>query len=257
MVKWIDSLNESLLKTAEWTGKNFKPVASVLAVILVIGAVWVGIQHKKQSRAAQALISYAPIEKDFTTWKTPAAATKPSQKPDEKKPETKIDPAQLFSRMMDYIKSHSDVPANELMALMASEVAAQLGPAQEAELLEVTKKTFKNGAQLMDGLLLIKNGDLFANQDKCEQALDQWKSLLANKRLSYLHDVARIKSGLCLEKMAQFKEAEMHYDQVIKGIETKTDAQNKTQMMRQNQWAVKEAQKLKRALKWTQKQPSS
>ena len=255
-MKWIDSVNDSLLGTTEWTAKNFKAVATVLALLLVVGAVWASISYSNDSKASKALLAYAPIERDFTAWKTPAAA-KPGEKAAEKKPEVKVDPAQLYTRMTDYIKANGDVPANELMALMAAEVAAVLGPEKEAELLELTKKTFKNGSQLMDGLMLMKNGDLFANQDKCDQALDQWKKVTGNNRLTYLHDLARLKSGLCLEKMSKFKDAEMNYDQVIKGSEKKTDAQKTAQMTRQSQWAVKEAQKLKRALKWSQKQPSS
>lgn len=260
MVKWIDSLNDALVGTTEWTGKNFKAVATVLALILVVGAVWATINYNHDSNSTKALTAYAPIERDFNTWKTPetdkAAADKKADKKVEK-PEAKIDPAQLFGRMTDYIKSHGTVPANELMVLMAAEVASVLGPEKEAELLEITKKTFRPGSQLMDGLLLMKNGDLFANQDKCDQAIDQWKSVISIKRLSYLHDMARLKSGLCFEKMSKFKDAEMNYDQIIKGSEKKNDAQKTAQMSRQSQWAVKEAQKLKRALKWSQKQPSS
>src|SRR5690349_4200903 len=143
MIKWIDSLNESLLSSAEWTGKNFKSVAVVLTLLLVVGAVWAGISYSQESKAGKALAAYAPIEKDFTTWKTPAPKPdeKDKAKPEEKKPEARVDPAQLFSRMMEFIKTQGDVPASELMALMASEVAAQLGPQSEADLLELSKKT--------------------------------------------------------------------------------------------------------------------
>jgi hypothetical protein len=205
MIKWIDSFNESLERSTEWTAKNFKFVAGTLAFLLVIGGVWAGISYSNESKASKAMLGYAPIEKDFTSWKTPQNSTPGDEK--NKKPEIKIDPAPLFVRMLDYIKGHGDVPANELMVLMASEVASALGPEKEAELLDITKKKFKTGAQLMDGLILLKNGDLFVNQGMCDQALIQWKQLLENKRLTYLHDAARIKSGLCLEKMAQFKEA--------------------------------------------------
>ena len=261
MVKWIDSLNESLIKATDWSAKNFKGLALGLALLLVIGAVWAGISYNNEGKANKALAAFAPIERDFSSWKTPAQKkpeTAKNEKQPESKPEAKVDPAALFARMMGYIKSQGDVPANELMALMASEVAAHLGPQQEAELLEVSLKTFKSGAQLTDGLILMKNGDLFVNQDKCDQALDQWKNVLSNKRLGYLHDMARLKSGICLEKMAQFQEAEKHYDQIIKGsTDKKTDVSKTAEMTRQNHWAVKEAQKLKRALKWSQKQPSS
>ena len=257
-MKWIDSTNESLLGATEWTAKNFKAVATVLALLLVVGAVWATITYSNESKGTKALAAYAPIERDFTAWKTPAQP-KPGadKKAEAAKPEVKVDPNQLYTRMIDYIKLQGDVPANELMALMAAEVAAVLGPEKEAELLEITKKTFKNGSQLMDGLMLMKNGDLFANQDKCEQALDHWKKVVSNNRLAYLHDLARLKSGLCLEKMSKFEDAEKNYDQIIKGSDKKNDAQKTAQNIKQNQWAVKEAQKLKRALKWSQKQPSS
>ncbi len=267
MVKWIDSVNESLLKATDWTAKNFKAIAVVLTLLIVSGAVWAAITYKKESKNIAALTAFAPIERDFSSWKTPEQKT-PEAKPDTKDakdakadaktPEVvKVDPAQLFGRMMDSIKTQGNVPANELMALMASEVAATLGPQQEAELLEVSMKTFNSGAQLTDGLILMKNGDLLANQDKCDKALDQWKKVISNNRLGYLHDLVRLKSGLCFEKMAKFEDAEKYYDEIIKGSMKKNDAQKTAEMAKQNQWAVKEAQKLKRALKWSQKQPSS
>ncbi len=264
MVKWIDSLNESLIKATDWTAKNFKAIAIVLTLLIVSGAVWAAISYKKESKNMEALVAFAPIERDFSTWKTPEQK-KPEAKPDAKDakadaktPEpVKVDPAQLFARMMEYIKKQGNVPANELMALMASEVAATLGPQQEAELLEASMKTFNSGAQLTDGLILMKNGDLLANQDKCDQALEQWKKVISINRLGYLHDLVRLKSGLCLEKMAKFEDAEKQYDEVIKGSVKKTDAKATAEMAKQNHWAVKEAQKLKRALKWSQSQPSS
>ncbi len=256
MVKWIDTVNDSLLNFAEWTGKNFKAVALVLALLIVVGGVWAGISYTHESKSKTALAAFAPIEKDFSTWKTPET---PADAKD-KKPvavAAQVDPSALFTRMIDYIKAQGDVPAGQLMSLMASEVAAVLGAPQEAELLEVTKKTFKNGSHLMDGLVQIKEGDLFANQDKCDQALARWKEVVSNKRLSYLHDMARLKSGLCLEKMAQFSEAEAQYDQIINGAKNPKESEKTAQAMRQSQWTVKEAQKLKRALKWSQKQPST
>ncbi len=261
MVKWIDSVNESLLKATDWTAKNFKAIAVALTLLIVSGAVWAAITYKKESKNTAAMAAFAPIERDFSSWKTPELKkpeAKPDAKVDAKTPEiVKVDPAQLFGRMMEFIKSQGNVPANELMALMASEVAATLGPQQEAELLEVSMKTFKSGAQLTDGLILMKNGDLLANQDKCDQALDQWKKVISNNRLGYLHDLVRLKSGLCLEKLAKFEDAEKYYDEIIKGSVKKNDAQKTAEVAQQNQWAVKEAQKLKRALKWSQKQPSS
>jgi hypothetical protein len=257
-MKWLDSLNDSLLSGAEWTGKNFKAVASVLTVLIVIGAVWATINYTHEKKANKALTAYAPIEKDFMSWKTPE---KPNPKADEAEkkaaPPAPVDPQALFTRMTDFIKTEGDVPASELMSLMASEVAEKLGPEQQTELLDLMKKTFKNGAGVLDGLALLKKGDLLANADKCDQALNAWKEILSNKRLTYLHNTARLKSGLCLEKMSKFNEAEANYDQVIKSSEAKTDAQKTAQLGNQNQWAVKEAQKLKRALKWSQKQPSS
>lgn len=258
MVKWIDTVNDSLLNFAEWAGKNFKAVASVLAFLIVVGGVWAGISYTHESKSKTALAAFAPIEKDFSAWKTPEAPKSADAK--DKKAEAvaaKVDPSALFARMMDYIKTQGDVPAGQLMSLMASEVAAVLGTSQEAELLEVTKKTFKNGSHLMDGLVQMKEGDLFANQDKCDQAISRWKDVLSNKRLSYLHDMARLKSGLCLEKMAQYSEAEAQYDQIINGAKNPKESEKTAQAMRQSQWTVKEAQKLKRALKWSQKQPST
>lgn len=258
MVKWIDSLNDALLRATDWAGKNLTALVLGFTFVLVIGAVWAGISYNRDSRSTKALTAYAPIERDFNTWKTPEPpAADPQKKEVKPAPVEKIDPATLFARMKEYIEANGNVPANELMVLMASEVAAVLGPAQEAELLSLAQKKFKGGSDLMNGLVLIKNGDLLVNQDQCAKALEQWKTVISNKKFSFLHDMAKLKSALCLEKMAQYQEAEGYYDQIIKGPVEKPGAQKTAEATRQNQWAVKEAQKLKRALKWSQKQPST
>ena len=256
-MKWIDSLNSSLEKSAEWTGKNFKSVASVLGVLLVVGVVWATINYTQKSKASKAMAAYAPLERDFLDWKNPEPPKKDDKKEEAQKPVSKVDPQQLFTRMIDFIQTQGDVPASELTALMASEVAVQLEPNKTEELLKVMEKTFKRGSRLMDGLSQMKQGDLLANEDHCDQALSQWKEVLSNKSLVYLHDVVRLKSGLCLEKLSKFSEAEASYDQIIQGAMNQKNMDQQTLMAKQNEWAVKEAQKLKRALKWSQKQPSS
>jgi hypothetical protein len=252
MISWIDRANEGLLKAAEWVGKNFKSVAVACTTLLVLGAVWAGIQHSSHKKSSSAMAAYAPIERDFASWKTPTPPA--GDKKEEKKPEVTVNPQELFTRMVEFVKAQGDVPASQLMILMASEVAKDLGVEKEKELLDLATKTFKQGSHLMDGLLALKKGDLLANQGLCQEALESWKQIVGRKDLGYLHDASRLKMGLCYEKLSQLDEAEKVYNEIITAAEKSTDKKPETQ--RQNQWAVREAQKLKRALKWSQ-QPKS
>jgi hypothetical protein len=258
MISWIDRLNDQLLKTAEWTGKNFKSVGMTVTAIFVLGAFWVGAHHLGERKAASALAEYAPIERDFNTWKTPEKSTPvdSQKKPEEKVPP--VDPKALFSRMIEFVKAKGDVPASHLMVLMASEVVEKLGATEQSELLSVAEKSFESGSGLLAALLALKKGDLEANAGQCEKALQTWGTLLSQKKAEYLHSAARLKMGLCFEKLSQFVEAEKFYDQVIQSQEKNSASKGgqEQEFTSSQQWAIREAQKLKRALKWSQ-QPRS
>lgn len=258
MISWIDQVNQGLLSGAEWVGKNFKSVAVACAAVLVMGAVWAGLHHSSEKKSSSAMVAYAAIEKDFSAWKTPTPPA--GEKKPETKPETQVNPQELFTRMIEFVKSQGDVPASQLMILMASEVAQTLGGVEkEKELLDLTNQTFKPGSHLLDGLLVLKKGDLLANQGQCQEAIQVWKEVVGRKDLDYLHDASRLKMGLCFEKLSQSDEAEKVYNEVIASTSKKKDsksAEKTPETQRQNQWAVREAQKLKRALKWSQ-QPKS
>lgn len=241
-VNIIDRINSALESAAEWAGKNLNLVLGIFVAFIVLGAVATGIHYKNQSEETKALGAYAQLEKEYSDWK---AGQAPNQNP-ETPPPPKVDTEALFAKIVGFINVHGDTKASRLAVLMASELAQTLN--KESEMLSlVNDKLESSGKSLLDGLTLMKKGDWLADNDKCDEALGTWKVVISQKKAwPYLQDFAHLKSGLCSEKLSQFAEAENHYDQVISAQETQKE-----------RWAYKQAQKLKRSLRWSQKQQGS
>lgn len=238
---FIDKINSGLEKAADWAHKNSKIVLGLFIALIVVGGVAATLSYKNKQEQGKSFAKLAPLEKEFTNWKA-GQNPDPAQKPAT--PPAKVNADELFGKLVQFIEQNGDNKASQMAALMATELAYTLN--KEAQVLELVDKKMKiGGKSVIAGLTLMKKGDWLANADKCEDAVKTWQEVLSKKDWSYLHDFAHLKSGLCFEQLAKHSDAEVQYDRVINMKDAKTD-----------RWAYKEAQKFKRALKWSQKQGS-
>lgn len=238
---FVDKLNSGLEKATEWAGKNSKLVLGLFIAILVIGGVATAVSYKNSKDQGAAFAKLAPLEKEFSNWKL-GQNPDPTQKPAT--PPPKVNPEELYNKLVQFVDQNGDTKASQMAVLMATELAYTLN--KEAQVLELVDKKVKiNGKSVLSGLTLMKKGDWLANADKCDEAIKTWQEVISKKDWSYLHDFAHLKSGLCFEQLAKTSDAEAQYDRVINMKDGKAD-----------RWAYKEAQKFKRALKWSQKQGS-
>lgn len=237
---FFDKVNSALESIAEWAGKNTNLVLGAFVGLLLLGGIATAFNYKKKSNESAALADYAKLERDYTNWKmaqNPNPADKPANTP-------KVDPQDLFNKLVQFVENKGDTSASQMAILMASELAKDLN--KEADVLSLVDKKLKlSGKSVLSALTLMKKGDFLANSDKCEDAVKVWKEVTDKKAWSYLHDFARLKSGLCFEQLSKFQDAEAQYDQIINAKDAKQD-----------RWAYKEAQKFKRSLKWSQNQGS-
>jgi len=237
---FLDSFHSRLEAAAHWVGKNLNFVLGLLVVLLVAGSLVAGLNYRKQRQEGAALADYSQIERDYSNWRL-------SQNPnpaDKTPPPPKVNPEELLTRVIKFIEAKGETAASQMAVLMASDLAQSLN--KESEVLAAIEKNMKvTGKSVLGGLTLLKKGDWLANADKCEEAIQVWRQVMNEKAWTYLHDFARLKSGLCFEQLARYTEAEAQYDQVLNAKDA-----------RQDRWIYKEAQKFKRSLKWSQKQGS-
>lgn len=235
MTQIFDKLNAGLEKFASFCASNAKIVVGLFMSLLLVGSAIAGIGYKKKSAETAAFAELSTLERDFNNWKMSL-----SPNPEAKEKPAAVDTTQLSAKLTDFVKSKSDLKASHLASLMLVELGTALG--QEAEVLKTLDSVpSKSNGQLLEGLATLKKGDLFANQNQCDQALKTWAQVVGQKKLPFLKDMAHLKSGLCEEKLSQKDKALMHYESVITAKDLKAD-----------RWAYKEAQKYKRALTWTQ-----
>ena len=235
MIQIFDKINAGLEKFVSLCAANAKIVVGLFISLLLVGSAIAGMGYKKKSAETAAFSELSVLEREFNNWKLSL-----SPNPESKEKPAAVDTAKLQTQLTDFIKNKPELKASHLASLMLVELGTSLG--QEAEILKVLETLpLKSNGQLLEGLATLKKGDLFANQNQCDQALKAWSQIVGQKKLPFLKDMAHLKSGLCEEKLAQKDKALMHYESVISAKDLKTD-----------RWAYKEAQKYKRALTWTQ-----
>lgn len=235
-MNWIENLNSALEKLASLAGQHAKIVVSVFIGLILVGAAMAGLGHQKNSKETQAFVEFSTLEKDFNNWKLAMSPQPPGQTADKT---PKVDPQDLFTKLTKFIDAKGDLKASQMAALMAADLGNTLN--KDSEVLDLIQKKLKNsGSSLLNGLALLKQGDLLVNSDKCDQAITVWTKLSKGQTWSYLQDFAHLKMGLCYEKLAQNDQAQVQYEMILKAKDSKTD-----------RWAYKEAQKYKRALTWS------
>ena len=72
------------------------------------------------------------------------------------------------------------------------------------------------GSLMLSSLVLSQIGNVYADQNDCKQAVGQWQKIVENKKLTFAHDEARLRMGLCFESLGDVAKAEEFYTEVSK-----------------------------------------
>ena len=251
-LKKPDQFTAIISKALDWAIKNSKIVLGGIASFIVFGLAIVLISYLDSQKELAQQEKYFLLEKKYTDTKRnfEEAARVASVKATDKnsKEESKFtaatgdltkDYGTLVPEFESFIENAHGTKAAQMAALHLSNLYQSYGKNNEATaLLEKITHDLENG-EVLKALILLQKGSVLANQDKCQDALTAWEKVTKDKGLSYAHDEAKLRSGLCYEKLNDLAKAETIYTELAK-----KENNNDVDLV-----AVKEAQKYLRLLK--------
>lgn len=201
-------------------GKALAEYGSVIkfavVALIAIAVVWTGYSMYQSKIEEEAQSEYFQVEKKILKKKTQFFQAK-SQKKSKEKPasgDLQKDYGSELAELEVVMKKHPSTVAGQLAAMSTIDIyneynAAQVG-LEKVSLLADQEK----GSGLFSGLLKLQLGNLYAQNQKCKEALNQWQPVLANSDWDFLHSRARLKMGVCYESLNKTELAKKMYQEV-------------------------------------------
>ena len=228
--------------------KNWKLVAGLFA-LLVIGGIGfilqVSLATASEKKAQEAFFK---VEKKYTDYKTKAQLP---EKPEpaqgaasEKKPTPEVLAADLTiakAELQSFMAAYPKSKATQMAALYFSEIARQENNKELA--LTTLQNVQTNDSGLVNTLVQQQIGQLFADTEKCKEAIDIWQKIVTRKEAGFLHNELKIQKALCYQKLNDPKKAEELLTNIAN--QKTDDPQNP---MSQNSSSAKEAAKYLRLM---------
>lgn len=259
-LKKPDQFTVVMNKALDWAVSNSKIVLGGVASVIIFGLAIVLInyldsqkEHTQQEKYFLLEKKYTDIKRNFEEADRMAAAAKMTdKKADKNTPPAEVKPTATGDLSKDYgtlatefesfIENAHGTKAAQMAALHLSNLYQSYNKVDEAgAVLNKIEHDLKKG-DVLTALILLEKGNVLVNQDKCAEALTAWEKIVKDKDLSYVHDEAKLRSGLCYEKMNDLAKAESIYTEL-----SKKENSNNVDLV-----AVKEAQKYLRLLKTKQ-----
>jgi len=197
-------------------------------VILVIVALAGGVAYSFKSGKDQEALQKAQDEL-FVIRKEVEETAKKMEPPvdpkaDPKKPAAKVEkpPAELekaygpaVEKLQAYIKANQGKQGAVEAALLASELTSDYKKYEQgAEALNTALNGFDT-KNFLYGVAGSEQGDLLAQIDKCNEAVQVWEKVIGANEHGYMSNTLRLKSGVCYEKLGMFDKAESHYQIIV------------------------------------------
>ena len=196
--------------------KQWKMILGILVLILIIGAASVIQSTIKLSKEKKTQESFFVIEKKYNDFKNKKNKDlNPSDKKSDKK--AVVSPADLATELIDeqvaikkelekFISENTGSKATQMAAIYYAEI---LKEEKNNDLALVTlQKVQTNDHGLVNTLVQQQIGQILADANKCQEAIDSWQKIIERKEAEFLHNNIKIQQALCYQKMNNLKKAE-------------------------------------------------
>lgn len=197
--------------------KNWKLILGICLILILGGgglALQSGLATAKEKNAQEKFFS---IEKKYVDYKTKKEAPDKTEKGKTAKTAAPVPPVvasappaeQLASIKTEFETFISDNPkskATQMAALYFAEISRQenkIGPA-----LDILMKVKNNDSGLVNTLVEQQIGQLLADSEKYQEAIDVWQKIINRKEAKFLHSELKIQQALCFQKLNNFTKAE-------------------------------------------------
>lgn len=187
--------------------KQWKAIAFVFLAAVVAGSGFSFVTYQKVKKEQNAQESYFLTEKKFLDLKNkknnPEDATK------DMKDLKKDEPADYASVKIDFEKVITNYPQSKA-AQMASLYLADIFVAEKNrdQALATLQKVSNGDTGLISTLVQQQIGQILADKDKCQEAIQIWQKIINSKESDFIHNEVKIQQALCYQKLNDLKKAE-------------------------------------------------
>ncbi len=221
-----DALSETLQEGFKWSTQHSQMLGLAVGAFILIGggySIWSVLSANKE---AELQTAYYKIEKQYLEKKSKfeeGAKATPEAKADAKSEklvatgDLEKDYGPEIKGFQDFVSNNNSSKAALMAALNLSEIEVNYQKPSEA--LEALKKveSHASGNDLLSALVMNQMGNLYSETQDCKSAVDKWKKVITNDKAKFLHEEARLRSGLCYETLNDNTKAEEMYTQLMQG----------------------------------------
>lgn len=254
-LKSPDQMTQTLRRGFVWTTAHSTMVFAAFGAFVVIGIIVSVVSYLSEKKETTQQEKYFALEKSYTEAKrsfeeaaraemiaaqTPKdKATPPTSTAKKATGDLQQDYGSVVTGFESFIAEDSSSTAAQMAALNLSDVYLSYKKNDEAlaALQKVEKSVDKK--DLLGALIYMQMGNVLANKNDCQGAIEKWQVVASSKALDFAHDEARLRMGLCYESMNDPSKAEAIYSEIAK----------KTDPSATDFAASKEAEKYLRVLK--------
>lgn len=191
--------------------KQWKLILGLCAAIFIIGAAVTAQVTMKLAQEKTVQENFFLIEKKYSDYKT--KKNSPDETKTTKKDATPTSPADLSKNLdgikkdlVQFIAANPGAKATQMAAIYYSEILKEEKNKDEA--LAVLQKVQNNDHGLVNTLVQQQIGQILADSEKCQEAINSWQKIVDRKDAAFLHNDVKIQQALCYQKLNDMKKAE-------------------------------------------------
>ena len=258
-VRTPDQMTQELGRFAAWISKNITLVIGVIVGLLVMGGIYTAVDYFNGQKESHLQGEMSRVEHQYTEKKTKfkdAEQAENAKKPASAKKDKNETPAPVLvkatgdlekdygpevSGFEDLVAKNPNSKAGQMSAIYLADLYSEYK--QPGKAIEALNKVAPQNepTDVVSALVINLKAGLLADQGDCAQALQIWQKIMAQKKMDYLHDEAKLRSAVCYEKMNETAKAEQFYIELSKNTSSKDQAEDKA--------ATEDAKKYLRLLK--------
>lgn len=237
-LKSPDQVTQTLRKGFVWTTKHSNIVFSIVGVLVLVGGAWAVMSmfsHKKELAQQE---KYYLLERALTEKKRgfeeakraeevalQAKNSKQAQEAAGKKATGELDKdyGAIVTDLNSFIEQEPKSMAAQMAALNLSDLYQDYKKDEEALAVLQKVEPGLSKKEVLTGLVWLKKGNLLANQNQCEQAIQAWSQITENKVLNFAHSEAKLRMGVCYETLQNSEKAQALYQEIVSTDENESN----------------------------------
>lgn len=194
------------MKVLNFLEKQWKLMTSLLGIMAVVGAAFAFVTFKKEQTEKKAQETYFAVEKKLFELKLKKETQQTAKSDKKTKTEESVDFTQIKKDLENVIQAHPGTVASQMAAIHLSSLLVEEKQFDLA--LQSLKKAQNKNNGLVSTLLDQQIGQLMADQNNCQEAINVWQKIVDRKESSFIHNEVKLQQALCYAKINDLKKAE-------------------------------------------------